>query len=116
MKHITKPMRAIHFMVLAFLMTIGSQVSAFDPADLQRLIDTKKCSKCYLTDTDLYRANLAGANLASANLAGANMAGSNLKGAYLRGTNLVGTHLSGSNLEGAYLSIGNLSGAKSEGC
>ena len=61
MKHITKPMRAIHFMVLAFLMTIGSQVSAFDPADLQRLIDTKKCSKCYLTDTDLYRANLAGA-------------------------------------------------------
>ena len=28
MKHITKPMRAIHFMVLAFLMTIGSQVSA----------------------------------------------------------------------------------------
>ena len=78
-KHLTKPIRAIHFVVLAFLMTIGSQVSAFDPADLQRLIDTKKCSKCYLTDTDLYRANLAGANLAGANLAGANMAGSNLK-------------------------------------
>ena len=71
MKHIA--------VLLAFLMTIGSQVVAFDPADLQRLIDTKKCSKCYLTDTDLYRANLAGANLAGANLAGANMAGSNLK-------------------------------------
>ena len=27
-KHLTKPIRAIHFMVLAFLMTIGSQVSA----------------------------------------------------------------------------------------
>ena len=28
MKHLTKPIRAIHFMVLAFLMTIGSHVSA----------------------------------------------------------------------------------------
>ena len=28
MKHLTKPIRAIHFMVLAFLMTIGTQVSA----------------------------------------------------------------------------------------
>ena len=28
MKHLTKPIRAINFMVLAFLMTIGSQVSA----------------------------------------------------------------------------------------
>ena len=28
MKHLTKPIRAIHLMVLAFLMTIGSQVSA----------------------------------------------------------------------------------------
>ena len=27
-KHLTKPIRAIHFLVLAFLMTIGSQVSA----------------------------------------------------------------------------------------
>ena len=27
-KHLTKPIRAIHFMVLAFLMTIGTQVSA----------------------------------------------------------------------------------------
>ncbi len=27
-KHLTKPIRAIHFMVLAFLMTIGAQVSA----------------------------------------------------------------------------------------
>jgi hypothetical protein len=28
MKKLTKPIRAIHFMVLAFLMTIGSQASA----------------------------------------------------------------------------------------
>ena len=27
-KHLTKPIRAIHFMVLAFLMTVGTQVSA----------------------------------------------------------------------------------------
>ena len=29
-KHLTKPIRAIHFMVLAFLMTIGAQVSALN--------------------------------------------------------------------------------------
>ena len=29
-KHLTKPIRAFHFMVLAFLMTIGSQVSALE--------------------------------------------------------------------------------------
>ena len=51
-------------LLIAFLITAGSQVSAFDPADLQRLMDTKKCSRCSLTDTDLYRANLADANLA----------------------------------------------------
>ena len=56
MKHIA--------VLLAFLITIGSQVVAFDPADLKRLIDTKKCSRCSLTDTDLYRATLKGANLA----------------------------------------------------
>ena len=56
MKHIA--------ILLAFLMMISSQVVAFDPADLQRLIDTKKCSRCSLTDTDLYRATLKGANLA----------------------------------------------------
>ena len=50
-------------LLIAFLITAGSQVSAFDPADLQRLMDTKKCSRCSLTDTDLYRANLEGANL-----------------------------------------------------
>ena len=65
-------------LLIAFLITAGSQVSAFDPADLQRLMDTKKCSRCSLTDTDLYRANLADADLAGANLAGANMAASNL--------------------------------------
>jgi len=27
-KHLTKPIRAIHLMVLGFLMTIGTQVSA----------------------------------------------------------------------------------------
>ena len=31
--HLTKPIRAIHFLVLAFLMTIGSQVSAGIVAD-----------------------------------------------------------------------------------
>ena len=29
-KHLTKPIRAIHFLVLAFLMTAGTQVSSFE--------------------------------------------------------------------------------------
>ena len=33
MKHLTKPIRAIHFLVLAFLMMIGSQASAGIVAD-----------------------------------------------------------------------------------
>ena len=36
-KHLTKPIRAIHFMVLAFLMTIGTQVSA----DILQLLCTE---------------------------------------------------------------------------
>jgi hypothetical protein len=34
--------------ILAFLMTIGSQVSAADPDDLQKLKDTNKCEGCDL--------------------------------------------------------------------
>tara|TARA_B110000211_G_scaffold98124_1_gene114315 strand:+ start:259 stop:687 length:429 start_codon:yes stop_codon:yes gene_type:complete len=43
-KHVTKPMRAIHFMVLAFLMTIGTQVSA---AETVMVCDAQKDSKLF---------------------------------------------------------------------
>ena len=40
-KHITKPIRAIHFLVLAFLMMIGSQVSAADDFLLRCTLSNK---------------------------------------------------------------------------
>ena len=45
MKHIA--------VLLAFLMMIGSQASAFDPAHLQRLIDTGDCAECRLRAANL---------------------------------------------------------------
>jgi len=46
--------------LIAFLMMIGSQVSAFDTADLQRLNDTGNCAACDLEGADLTDANMEG--------------------------------------------------------
>ena len=69
--------------LLAFLMTFGSQVNAFDPADLRKLKDTGDCSKC-----DLSNADLEGSFLLSADLWEANLEGANLKGAILIGAKI----------------------------
>ena len=57
--------------LLAFLMTIGTQVSAADPDDLQKLKDTGKCATCDLGGADLSGADLGGANLSGAYMQGA---------------------------------------------
>ena len=57
--------------LLAFLMTIGTQVSAADPDDLQNLKDTGKCATCDLGGADLSGADLGGANLSGAYMQGA---------------------------------------------
>ena len=49
--------------LIAFLMTIGSQASAFDPAHLQKLKDTNECIACDLSGAYLKGANLMGAIL-----------------------------------------------------
>ena len=46
MKHLTKPIRAIHFMVLAFLMMIGSQTSAATNAETIQYIFDKHEAEC----------------------------------------------------------------------
>ena len=61
--------------LLAFLMTIGTQISAADPTDLKKLKDTGVCIWCNLVSADLSDANLAGANLDGTNLTGAAMKG-----------------------------------------
>ena len=51
--HLTKPIRAIHFLVLAFLLTICTNVSAFDTAHLRKLKDTNECIACDLRGAEL---------------------------------------------------------------
>ena len=53
----------------------ASSASAFDPADLQKLMDTNECSNC---------------NLNYANLTNAKLGGANLRGAYLEDADLLG--------------------------
>ena len=56
-----------HLTVLIdFLMMIGSQVSAVDPDDKQKLEDTKQCAQCNLEAADLRGANLEGAKMKGA--------------------------------------------------
>jgi hypothetical protein len=90
--------------------------------NLETLLKTKKCPKCYLVGVDLEYAKLERADLAGANLRGARgcprFNGANLSGADLRGfsascsrLDLQGVNLYGANLKGAQLSYANLRGA-----
>ena len=80
MKHIA--------ILLAFLMMIGSQVSAADPADLRKLKDTDICQECDLALADLKGANQNGADLSGANLKDANLSYAFMKGAILCNTTM----------------------------
>ena len=86
--------------LLAFLVTNGSQVSAFDTADLQKLKDTNYCRKCDLSNADLVNGYLKGTDLNGANLNSANLKGANLKGANLKHTKLHFAFLWYADLEG----------------
>jgi hypothetical protein len=68
-------------LLIAFLMMIGSQVVAYDPADLQRLKDTGFCQEC-----DLFHADLKGANLKGADLKGALLQYATMEGVILCNT------------------------------
>ena len=85
-------------LLIAFLITAGSQVSAFDPADLQRLLDTNYCRTC-----DLSNVNLVNGYLKGVDLKGANLKGAKLHFAFLRYADLEGDALQGANLKGAKL-------------
>ncbi|MBD2253051.1 pentapeptide repeat-containing protein [Nostoc parmelioides] len=90
--------------------------------NLETLVKTKKCPKCYLVGVDLGRADLERADLTGANLRGARgcprLNGANLSSADLRGFShicgsfdLQGASLRSANLKGAYLKYANLRGA-----
>ena len=91
--------------------TISIPVQSESLNDLNQLLNTKKCSRCDLSNAGLAQANLTGSDLVQANLAGANLSQANLMGANLTGANLTGTSLYGANLTGANLTGANLAGA-----
>ena len=98
------------------------QVSAQSDDHLIRLLDTKSCRECELTDIDLMhtdlrdadleKSSLRRANLSQANLDGANLRNTDLSFTTLRGASLRGTDLRGSRLYGTDLRNADLSGAQ----
>ena len=64
----------------------ASSASAFDPDDLQKLLDTGECVHC-----DLSGASLTGANLNGANLRDADLSEATLPFAYMNGALLCNT-------------------------
>jgi uncharacterized protein YjbI with pentapeptide repeats len=75
------------------------RAGAFNQDDLARLLKTKQCSDC-----DLSEANLSGADLSRTWLPGADLTNANLSNAWLSGACLVGADLSGADLFWANLS------------
>ena len=73
-------MNKLRLTILAIAISIfASNASAFDPEDLQKLMDTNSC----YVECDLTEADLQGAELENADLEGALMFRANLKGADL---------------------------------
>ena len=121
-------------LTLMLVMAIFTSLDGFQPVsgqsndDLIRLLSSKNCRQCRLTDSDLMHADLRDsnlnqaklqrANLSQSRLDGANLSGSDLsftsfqgaslRGADLRGSRLFGTDLRGSDLTGALLDEGAL--------
>ena len=91
---------------LFFFIAASWGVGAWDQIDYQRLMATKKCVKCDLTE-----AYLSGADLVFTNLSGADLSGADLTEAYLFYTNLSTADLSGADLNEVNLSAANLEGA-----
>jgi tetratricopeptide (TPR) repeat protein len=96
--------------VLTTLSLVAPAVAA-KPQDIQKLLSSKQCSQCDLSNAGLVFANLTGADLSGANLTGTNLSRATLQGADLRGANLTGASLVGANLIGAKLDGANLSAA-----
>ena len=98
--------RFLFGLCLFFFVAASWEVGAWDKIDYQRLMATKECVKCDLTE-----AYLSGADLVFTNLSGANLAGADLSEANLFYTNLSAADLSETNLSGAELNEVNLSAA-----
>ncbi len=105
-------MKLTIFTTAALLTTtsLGTVANAENLQLIQKLLSTKECSQCNLSNAGLVLADLTGANLSGANLTRANLSRTNLAGADLSGADLSGASLNGANLSGANLSGANLTG------
>lgn len=71
----------------ALLLFVGvlhpSRAHAFEPKDLERVLQGRDCPGCDLSGADLFARNLAKLNLSRANLSGGKLSLSSLKSANL---------------------------------
>ncbi|WP_211942252.1 pentapeptide repeat-containing protein [Cylindrospermopsis raciborskii] len=100
------------FLTLALILTLflvssfslGTSPSyAYSQSDLDRLLETRECPECDLSDADLSDAYLRRADLTGANLRGAKLKHAKLKDADLSDADLSGAYLRGADLTGADL-------------
>jgi uncharacterized protein YjbI with pentapeptide repeats len=76
---------------------------AFDQTHLEKLMSTKTCQACDLTNANLSKLDLKGAKLMETNLTGANLTNTNLTGAQLYFADLTGANITGTRFSGAQL-------------
>jgi N-acetylmuramoyl-L-alanine amidase len=95
---IKNPIRIIFKSVLTIL-AFSTSASAFEKADLVKLMSSNQCPDCDLSMADLRNKDLKGANLANADLFGADLSYADLSGANLSGAILIGANLKKTNLE-----------------
>jgi Ca-activated chloride channel homolog len=93
---------------------LSSPFAPKPPLSTERLISTKGCVHCDLSNVNLSGIDLSGVNLAEANLNGANLSNTvlthaNFGGAMLREVNLSNSNLSNANLSRSDLTSANLS-------
>jgi len=90
------------------LMGLSLQGCGFSESDLEKVLETNACQKCYFSGADLKGENLEGSNLKGADLSGKDLSGASLYRADLNKANLSGANLIGADLELANLFKANL--------
>jgi uncharacterized protein YjbI with pentapeptide repeats len=108
--------------LLAVLATplLSGVAQAANSKHLKQLIGTKQCNQCdlsgaNLSNMDLSKAQLVGANLNMANLSNTNLSGANLTKASVVGANLSGANLRQTNLTQTTFVYSNLAQAQIQG-
>ncbi|MCG8362726.1 MAG: pentapeptide repeat-containing protein [Pseudanabaenales cyanobacterium] len=87
--------------ITLLLSCLTGSASAYNPDQVQQLINTLECQNCDLSNAGLQDLDLSGANLKQANLNGVDLRGADLSDAQLQGATLHAAKLGDANLTGA---------------